>query len=195
MATRGARTPSGGGSCATGSPAGGGRGGAGGGRGLAGLGELGAAVERVQVGGEAALLFLGGGGGLGLHRLLGVRREPELEHVARRDRMVSAVDNDVAEHVLEDLGVTLLIRGGGLGGGTAEQAAQEPARAVGTHEPDRPHPGLGLAWLRGHPRDERDAERSVRFLAAAARGLYLGGDLGPDVIPERVAAGSGERLH
>src|ERR1700678_4663755 len=83
----------------------------GGGRGLAGLGELGAAVERVQVGGEAALLFLGGGGCLGLHRLLGVRREPELEHVARRDRMASAVANDVRDTAPEVSGAALLFPG------------------------------------------------------------------------------------
>src|SRR5262249_17340684 len=63
------------------------------------------------------------------------------------------------------------------------------------HEPDLPHSRLGLAGLDWHLGDEGDTERPVRLRAGTARTLDFGRDLGAHVVPQRVAARRGERLH
>ena len=105
------------------------------------LGHLRAALERVRHGGEAvasccvpaALL----GAGLLLEGGRGLGRQPQLEQVARRHRLVAADHHDLAEHGLKRR------RGRGSRGGAREQGAQEPARAVHADEPDRAHPAAG----------------------------------------------------
>jgi hypothetical protein len=51
-----------------------------------------------------------------------------------------------------------------------------------------------LARLGRYLRHQLDPERSLGLLAPPARRANLGGDLGPDVIPERPATRRGERL-
>src|SRR5581483_2174109 len=147
---------------------------------LAGLGELRAAVEGVDVTPVAALLLLR----LcrlrlllskSLHRL---RRQPQLEQVARRHRVLATGHHDVAEHVLEHVGVTAARRRR-----PAEQAAQEPARTVHADEPHGAHPRPGIARLGRHFGVQRDAEQSVRLTAATAGRLDLRSDLGAYVVP------------
>ena len=103
------------------------------------------------------------GAGLLLDGGRGLRRQPELEQVARRHRLVAADHDDLAEHCLERRR-----RRGVRRGGAGEQAAQEPARAVHAGEPDRPQPGGGLARLGGDLRDQLGAERALALLAPPA---------------------------
>ena len=103
--------------------------------------------------------------------------------------MLTADDHDVPEHLFEQFGLLTAVRGR-----AGEQPAQEPPGPVDADEPDQPHAGGRLSRLGWHLSHQLDAERPVGLLAPSARRLHLGGDLGPDVIPQRAPARRGERL-
>ncbi len=109
----------------------------------------------------------------------GLRRQPQLEQVAGRHRAVAADHHDLAHHRLQRRR-----RGGVLGRGAGEQAAQEPAGAVDPGEPDRAKPRGGLPGLGRDVSEQLGPERPLALLAAPARALDLGCDLLADLIPQ-----------
>ena len=109
--------------------------------------------------------------------------------LAGRRRVVPAHHHDVAEQRLERLGQHPV-----GGRGAAQHAAQEPPRAVHAKEPDRLE--HRLLPLRGH-RDlgvQFGAERALPLSRAAAGLDDVDRDLLAHVVPQSVAARSGERL-
>ncbi len=136
------------------------------------------------------LVLLSGGRGrlffVGLH---GFRRQPQLEEVPRRHRVLSAHDHHLPERILEHAGR----RPAGCGR-AGDQGAQQPARAVDADEAGREHAGGGLPGLSGHLSRDLHAEGSRRLLAPAAGRLDLGGDLRPQVVPQFSPARRGEGL-
>ncbi len=134
-------------------------------------------------------LFSSAAAALLLERFLSLRGQPQLQDVPRRHRVLAAHHHDVPEDLLEQAGGLAAARGR-----AGEQAAQEPARPVDADEADQPQSGGGLPLLGGYLGDELSAERPLDLLSMPARGFYLPGDLGPDVIPQRGPPGRGERL-
>src|SRR5262249_14859165 len=79
----------------------------------------------------------------------------------------------------------------------ADEAAQEPARAVDPEEPDRLQRSLPTAVDRvggPDPRPQLHPERAVGLGVLTAAPGHLGRDFLPDLVPQATALGRGEGL-
>src|SRR6185437_6204399 len=134
----------------------------------AGLGELRTALEGVQVPAEPVLLF---GGGLLLERLARFGREPQLEYLPRRHRVLTADHHDVPEYLFEQVGLVATVRGR-----PGKQPVHEPAGPGDADEPDQPHFARlprRLAGLRKYLRYQLDPARSLGLPTPPARRVHL----------------------
>jgi hypothetical protein len=122
-----------------------------------------------------------------LERLLCVVGQPDLQQVPWRRRMVAAHHHDIGEQLLERLGqLRVLCRR------AADHAAQEPARAVNPHKPDRLQLPATPLPARMQPRLQLDAERALGLLAVATRFCHLLGELLAYFVPQPTGFGRGK---
>src|ERR1022692_3136070 len=104
---------------------------------LAGLGDLRPALERIRQ--LPALVLLGE---LSFQRLPGFLRQPDLQLLPGRGRVVAAHYHDVRKQRIEERALVTV-----LSGRAADHPAKEPARAVKSEEPDGLQRLIVLAWL------------------------------------------------
>src|SRR5215475_15275164 len=154
---------------------------------LAGLGDLRAALERVQR--PLALLGLRWFLAERPQRLVG---KADLQQLTGRDRVIAADHDDGREHALQRPGEVL------TGGRRAvDEAAQEPAGPVCPQEADRFQRATPAAVDRvggGNPRPQFHPERAVGLGALTAAPGHLRRDLLPDLVPQAATLRRGEGL-
>ena len=119
-----------------------------------------------------------------MHRVL---RQAKSEQVSGCHRVVAAHHDGGAQDRLERLGGRRVARRG-----TAEQSAQEPARAVDTDEAHRLHAALALGTGHRKGGEELAAEDARRLLDRALRG-EAAADLVAHLVPDALGAGRPER--
>src|ERR1700678_409589 len=103
--------------------------------------------------------------------------------------MLAPDHHGVTEYLFEQACLLVADRGR-----TGEQPAHEPARPADADNPAQPQTRGWLPGLGRHLGHQLNPERSLRLLAPAARREHFGGDLAPDVVPQRASACRGERL-
>ena len=127
---------------------------------------------------------------LPLKQLLRLLRQPDLERLARRHRVLPADDHDLGEHVFQRLGERGVHRGR-----AADQPAQEPPGTVDPDESQRLRRQRPAAVGRGRadPGEQLRPELPGLGLASSAGARDLVGDLGQHLVPQPAAARSGKR--
>ena len=127
--------------------------------------------------------------GTGRRRHAGILGQAQLEQVAGRHGAVAADHHNLAEQCFQGAGGVTV-----HGCGSAEDAAQEPARTVNADEAGHPVALAAVRGTGGKLGHQFGAELALDFLNLAALAAHGLADLFADLVPETFGLRGGERL-